>query len=405
MGEWENTRDEPSGVTASVLARRLRAADDEVRQLRRVLRLNDVRHGLAMAACRGAPFAELAALALARLEPVIPLREARVTLLEGDGGTAVGPHSASGGCGVHYAPIAVDEKVVGFLELYRDGGGVFLADEVALAADVADLLAHALVREQVTRQEASHARALEARHALGRAELDRTQEQLIQAAKLSSIGELAAGLVHELNQPLNVLGGYVELLSEGALAPPAQGRALDVMTRAVERMTSMVDNLRNFARSGGPTMSPVDVGEVLTMARELTVGAMSHNVALTCPRGLVVSGDANRLEQVFVNLLANALQTGGDPVTVTVVAPDAECVVVEFRDRGPGVPEALRERIFEPFFTTKPVSKGTGLGLSVSARIVRDHGGRIDVSENPGGGALFRVTLPRVRGAGAGAVV
>ncbi|MES2638705.1 MAG: ATP-binding protein [Myxococcota bacterium] len=423
---------------------RLRAADREVRQLRQAARFGDVRQAVAMAVGRGVGLSELAIFVLERLERVMPIREARVTLLEDDtlrvyvcrrdgepanteprvlvaaspaglsrarraavqvvvGPSvdlypALRPHAANGVRCALYAPLEASEAVFGFVELYGDEREVFLVDEVALATDVARMLATAHVRERVMDQMARQAHAMELRAALGREELDRTQEQLIQAAKLSSIGELAAGLVHELNQPLNVLGGYVELLREGALAPPAQNRALDVMTRAVERMTSMVDNLRNFARSGGPTMSPVDVGAVVTMARELTVGALARGVEASCPSGLVVLGDSNRLEQVFVNLLANALQTGGDPVTVEVVALDADRVAVEVRDRGPGVPEVIRSRIFEPFFTTKPASQGTGLGLSVSARIVQDHGGRIEVRDNPGGGALFCVILPRVRG-------
>jgi signal transduction histidine kinase len=120
---------------------------------------------------------------------------------------------------------------------------------------------------------------------------------------------------------------------------------------------------------------------------------------VVCPAGLQVLGDANRLEQVLVNLLANALQAEGDPVSVTARAMDEGWVAVEVADRGPGVPESLRSRVFEPFFTTKPPGQGTGLGLSVSVRIVQEHGGRIEVEDNPGGGSVFRVVLPRCRAA------
>ncbi len=430
----------PLATAVPTLVSRLRAADREARQLRHAARCAEVRQAVAMAVGRGKPLSELAVAALSHIERVIPVREARVTLLEDDtlrvyvarrGGApappdartllaatpaslararrgpvqcstsaavelfpALRPLEASGVRCVLYAPLTASEAVFGFLELHGDEREAFRCDEVELASDIARMLGTALVREKMLEQAARHAQALEVRAALGREELNRTQEQLIQAAKLSSIGELAAGLVHELNQPLNVLGGYVELLREGSLPPPARDRALDVMSRAVERMASLVDNLRNFSRSGGPTIGEVDLGNVVRMARELTGGALARGVVTNCPPGLLVRGDANRLEQVFINLVANALQAAGDPVSIDVVALDDARVAVEVRDRGPGVPEGIRPRIFEPFFTTKPPGQGTGLGLSVSARIVQEHGGRIEVDDNPGGGALFRVILP-----------
>ncbi len=436
------------GIVA--VAERLEAAELEVRRLRRAARWRDAEHTVAMAVGQGRPLADVARVALEQLARLLPVREARVSLVEVDtlrvlvglrdgavlpaeprvllgatpAGTArvrrapvqravadaVGEFPAlralelDGIRAVLYAPLQVAEAVFGFVELHGHERDVFTPEEVELTAVLAGMVATAMVRERVLEQASRHAQAMEMRAALGREELDRTQEQLIQAAKLSSIGELAAGLVHELNQPLNVLGGYVELLREGSLGEKARDRALDVMARAVERMTSMVDNLRTFARGGGPTVTVVDVATVVNMARELTVGALKRGVRVDCDPGLTVLGDANRLEQVFINLLANALQCEGDPVTVTAREVDDERVAIEVADRGPGVPEPLRQRIFEPFFTTKPPGQGTGLGLSVSARIIQDHGGRIEVEDNRGGGAVFRVVLPRHQPRGAEAV-
>jgi len=431
----------PVALAASAVVTRLRAADREIRDLRTSARFAEVRAAVTLAAARGDTFGEVATLALTQLERVLPVRDARVTLLEDEtlrvvagrrhGETdatdartlltatpaglarahrapeqvvvsassdlypALRPLEARGLRSVLYAPLVASGAVLGFVELRATVREVFLAEEVTLAADLAHVVATALVRERMTEQAARHAQSLERRAAVGREELDRTQEQLLQAAKLSSIGELAAGLVHELNQPLNVLGGYVELLRDGTLGPYAQTRALDVMAKSVERMSSMVDNLRNFARVGGQDFDAVDLSEVIFMARELTVGALARGLETECPPGFVVRGDANRLEQVFVNLFANALQSGGDPVTVALCALEGDRVAVDVRDRGPGVPEPLRARIFEPFFTTKPRGQGTGLGLSVSARIVAEHGGTIEIHDNPGGGAWFRVVLPR----------
>jgi signal transduction histidine kinase len=430
---------------AEILLLRARdiTAEHEAQRLNAEARRRDAAHAIALAVGRGVPVHELTEGALAALDGVLAVRELRVTVLEGDtsrllagrrGGMAVYdegrasvegspaasarahrapeqravaasiaefpalvPLEATGVRAVLYVPIAVPDAVLGFLELHSATRDVFPATDVELVQEVAGVLATAIVRERLMEQVARHAQAMELRATLRGEELTRTQEQLIQAAKLSSIGELAAGLVHELNQPLNVLGGYVELLREGSLAEGGRERALDVMGRAVERMISMVDNLRNFSRSSGPVAVPVDIAAVVTMARELTVGAHKRRVEASCAPGLVVLGDPNRLEQVFINLIANALQCGGDPVAITSYDAPGDRVVVEVTDRGPGVPEELRARIFEPFFTTKPPGQGTGLGLSVSARIVQEHNGRIEITDNPGGGALFRVVLPRHR--------
>jgi signal transduction histidine kinase len=166
------------------------------------------------------------------------------------------------------------------------------------------------------------------------------------------------------------------------------------MDRAVGRMTTMVDNLRNFSRGGGPMLAPVELGEVARMAVELTAGSQRHGVMVDSVDGAIVLGDPTRLEQVVINLVANALQAEGDPVVVKVRYLDADRAFLEVTDHGPGVPSHLRDRIFDAFFTTKPPGQGTGLGLSISARIVQEHGGRIEVDDNPGGGARFRIVLP-----------
>lgn len=290
-------------------------------------------------------------------------------------------------------PVHVEEAAFGFFELVRRH--TFAPPEVELVTGLAGMLGTALVRERRLEQLARHAEHLQQRMARGEEELTRTQEQLVQAAKLSTIGEIAAGLVHEINQPLNVLGGYVELLREGRISDNQRGRALDVMNRAVERMTGLVDNLRTFARSGSAVMQPLEVATVIQMARELTAGAHRRGVPVACEPGLYVRGDTARLEQVLINLIANALQSEGDPVSLHAYALDGNRVAIEVRDRGPGVPVEIRHRIFEPFFTTRPPGQGTGLGLSISARILQEHEGRLEVDDNPGGGAIFRIVLPR----------
>jgi signal transduction histidine kinase len=431
-----------TGVGAAVLVARVALVEQELWALRRAAAARSCEVAVAVAAAQGSSMPRLAALALAELETVIPATGSRVTVLEADAlvplaarqaGRAVadgrvvalssspaaalwsrkapiqGSVTGLSGDAPDFAtrlegddacllvPLLAEEGVVGALELVKPGA--FAAEDVAVAEAVGGVLGAAVVRERVIEQATRHAHAMELRAAARGEELDHTMEQLVQAAKLSSIGELAAGLVHELNQPLNVVGGYVELLREGMLDDRARERALDVMNRAVGRMSGMIDNLRNFSRTGGPALEPVDLAQVIAVASELTAGALKRGVRVVCPAGLQVLGDANRLEQVLVNLLANALQAEGDPVSVTARAMDEGWVAVEVADRGPGVPESLRSRVFEPFFTTKPPGQGTGLGLSVSVRIVQEHGGRIEVEDNPGGGSVFRVVLPRCRAA------
>jgi signal transduction histidine kinase len=411
---------------------------DEARSaLEARVRRTEALGAVAAAAAAGMPVPDLATLALTQIESLIGTREARVTLVEADALRPVAvrrdgvPVAAEGrlmlsasparearsrrtavvrpisdadvypslrpleAMGVQWAllmPMRVEEAIFGFVEVYTDHD-VFALDEIDLVRQMAGLISAALVRERQIEQISRYAHAMEQRVAHRNEELHRTNEQLIQATKLSSIGELAAGLVHELNQPLNVIGGYIELLSEGSLSDGARARALEVMARAVNRMTIMAENLRNFSRADGPAKAPVDLAEILHLSRELTAGAVRRGVKIDCPSGILVFGTATRLEQVVINLLANALQSDGDPVRMRGYA-DGDRAIIEVSDRGPGVPEAIRQRIFEPFFTTKPPGQGTGLGLSVSGRIIHDHGGRIEIHANPGGGALFRVVLP-----------
>lgn len=244
------------------------------------------------------------------------------------------------------------------------------------------------------------------------------QGLLIRAEKLASVGRLAAGVAHEVGNPLASIGNYVEVLRRRGADPD--------LVAAIERETARIDaivrSLLDYSRPRGAGHDPLDVGVVVagTIAL-LDAQGVLRGVGLSTvvdPDLPLVRGDRSGLEQVFVNLLLNALDatgTGGrvavragatrlgdDGGTVRSVAarhlprmPDggtAVAVVVE--DSGPGVPEELRERIFDPFFSTKAPGHGTGLGLAIVQRIVHDHGGRIDVGPSPLGGAAFTVTLP-----------
>ena len=279
----------------------------------------------------------------------------------------------------------------------------FSADDVEAASEVAGLLVNAMVRARLQDRIAGYTRELEARVEARTSELKSTQAQLLAAARLSSIGEMSAGVAHELNQPLNVIGGYVELLQEGDLGAEESEKALGVIASATDRMASLVRHLRDFSRAGVETLRGVDLRGVVDMARELTSRATKRPIRLVWERpdhAVTVLGDPGRLEQLFINLIANAMQAteanGGDRVIVRVVELGGD-LAVDVVDQGGGVPEHLRARIFEPFFTTKDRGQGTGLGLSISAKIASEHQGRIEVLDGPGGGSVFRVVLPQYR--------
>jgi signal transduction histidine kinase len=226
-----------------------------------------------------------------------------------------------------------------------------------------------------------------------------TLEQLRHAQRLGTVGKLASGLAHELGTPLNVVAGRAKMIARGESDGASAVKDAKVIGEQAERMTAIIQQLLDFARSGAASRERIDVAAVGRRAISmLEPMAEKKKVALLLEGAdgeVHASCDARQLEQVMSNLVLNAIQAqeDGGEVRVEVSREDGE-VQVAVEDRGPGVPEELRERIFEPFYTTKDVGEGTGLGLSVAWGIVNEHGGRIGVSDRPGGGARFTLTLP-----------
>ena len=234
-------------------------------------------------------------------------------------------------------------------------------------------------------------------------ELDRRHEILVESHKLRAIGNLVAGVAHELNNPLNniflsastLLEEFPDLADEDKIE-----MATDVMNEA-ERSQRIVRNLLDFARESETRIEPIHLGELV----EKSVGLVSNQVKmakvrlnLSVAKGLPpIHGDSQLLSQVFVNLILNAVDALPERGQIDVsVRKDVEkgYLGVVVADDGPGIPEHVRPRIFEPFFTTKKEGKGTGLGLSVSRGIVRKLGGTIRVESEPGKGTAFTVLLP-----------
>jgi two-component system NtrC family sensor kinase len=232
------------------------------------------------------------------------------------------------------------------------------------------------------------------------------QRAMQQTEKLAAVGQLAAGVMHEINNPLATIGACVAAISSrlGASAEPVVREYLDIIESEVVRCTNIVDGLLDFSRAGraGGAMEPTDIHGVL----ERTLYLLKHHQRFrrlqvvrdfADPLPLVV-GNAERLIQAAMAILLNAADaTGGRGQVVVRTRVEGAFVVVEFHDDGPGIPPDVLPKVFEPFYTTKGPARGTGLGLAICYGIVADHHGRLDVRSEPGRGSVFRMALPLAR--------
>jgi C4-dicarboxylate-specific signal transduction histidine kinase len=268
---------------------------------------------------------------------------------------------------------------------------------------------------------------------------------LIQASKMATLGEMATGIAHELNQPLNVIrlgcDYLVKRIKSGKeLSAADLSEVHSELTASVERAARIVKHLREFGRSPEDTMSPISINTSILNVFTL-LGTQLTNKGIRWELDLQeeiphILGDTNRLEQVFINLVLNARDAmlskdhersrghapslhharAREPADPRAI-PDAHMpgpetstkevtivsrflddrVMVTVSDTGPGVPRDLRSRIFEPFFTTKERSEGTGLGLSITYGIVKEHHGTIDVNSGENAGAVFKLTFPALK--------
>ncbi len=241
-------------------------------------------------------------------------------------------------------------------------------------------------------------------------DLRRTQEQLLQSEKMSAVGQLIAGVAHELNNPLTAILGYAQLLESEGLNERAQDYVAKMFKQA-QRTHRVVQNLLSFARQRKPERSEVDIRRVLeeTLALrdyDLKVNHIDVQKDFGDEPAIVVA-DPHQIEQVFLNIINNAvdavLETGRAGKLKIRVTSDSGFVAAQFADDGPGIKDP--KRIFDPFYTTKNVGKGTGLGLSICYGIVKEHGGDILAHNGAEGGAVIEVRLPIAVTAGASAQV
>lgn len=230
------------------------------------------------------------------------------------------------------------------------------------------------------------------------------EQRLIQSGKLASIGELAAGVAHEINNPLFAILGLVEFLLMEAEPGTKSRDRLEVIQGTALEIKEIVRALLDFAREGSDERSLISLSDVAAQTVELMRRTSAAKQVEIVERfgdaDVPVEASANQLKQIFVNLISNskqALKDGGGTITVEV-GREGDVAWAEVRDDGPGIPEHVRVRVFEPFFTTRRDTGGTGLGLSVSLGIAESHGGSLVVDSAAGGGAAFRLQLPVAEG-------
>jgi signal transduction histidine kinase len=330
-------------------------------------------------------------------------------------------------------PVRVQNQAQGYLVCSRATHWLWIGEEIQLLKAVADQLAIAITQSHLYSQTQDQVKLLNSTIT----ELKKTQAHLVQNEKMSSLGQMVAGIAHEINNPVNFIFAnlpYTSTYTENLLSlvnlyrqtfseiPPEiedfteeidlefiaedLPQMMNSMKIGAERIRSIVLSLRNFSRLDEAEKKLADIHEGIDNTLLLLSNSLKSGVSVVKRYGKLPSIECypSQLNQVFMNLLSNAidaLKESDRPdrnitiVTGVFLSNGAKLLRVTIADNGPGIPEDVKEQIFNPFFTTKPVGKGTGLGLAISYKIVVDgHGGSIKVSENRGGGTKFTVEIP-----------
>ncbi len=280
-------------------------------------------------------------------------------------------------------------------------GGLFVASRTRREFSGAELNLLAAVGNQVATSIDKSLLHQETRKAFEN--LRRTQEQLLQSAKMSAVGQLISGVAHELNNPLTAILGYSQLLSSSDHLSPRGADYVLKLYKQAQRTHRIVQNLLSFARQQKPERAPAQVNQIVEDTITLREYDLKvNNICVHREFGAdlpLISGDSHQLQQVFLNILNNAVDailesSGHGDIWISTAAENGS-LRIEFTDSGPGVKDSLR--VFDPFYTTKPVGKGTGLGLSICYGIIKEHGGEIEVRNSPPRGATFSILLPLSR--------
>jgi PAS domain S-box-containing protein len=227
------------------------------------------------------------------------------------------------------------------------------------------------------------------------------EEQLVQADKLASIGELSSGVAHEINNPLGIILGYTQLLLRGEKVTSERYSDLKIIEKHVRNCKAIVEDLLSFSRKSETRKEMMDIHQII----DDVLNFVQHHSEIEhvsiekvySPEVKPLLIDEKKIKQVLINLIVNAIHAvdeQGRILIATALNESSDEIIVKVRDEGHGIARKHLKKIFDPFFTTKPTGEGTGLGLSVSYGIIRNHGGHIYVDSKPGAGATFTVALP-----------
>ena len=338
-------------------------------------------------------------------------------------------------------PLVIKDKLIGVFSVESEEHRVFSERDEILITIVANQAASAIHNAQLYRATEERRKQLAEAHerlkllnetledrVRGRTEellqtnieLRETQAQLLQSAKMAALGDLVAGIAHEINTPLGSIHANADVaerattivtkalesedLTDVLPRHPKLERALEALRQATstthtasDRLVGIVKSLRSFARLDEAERKKADLQEGIDSTLTLLGHKLKDGVEVVKNYGELEEMECfpNRLNQVFMNVLVNAIQAMDGRGTITITTRrDGDSVVLEFADTGRGISEEERERIFDPGFTTKGVGVGTGLGLSISYRIIEEHKGTIDVASEPGKGSVFTIRLP-----------
>ncbi|MCB4756601.1 MAG: response regulator [Elusimicrobia bacterium] len=295
-------------------------------------------------------------------------------------------------------PLVVNGELLGALNANRTSkGDPFTAEDARSATIFSSQMAQAVYNARLFQALEEKVKKLKEAND----QLERTKAQLLQSEKLAALGQLAASVAHELNNPLTGIMGFSQLLLEGSHWTPQQQEDLEGIYNEGKRCRGIIQSLLKFSRRREPKKEPCDIVETIDEALAL----IDHECSMACVQiekeypidHPVVYGDPSQLQQVFINISKNAVQAMKAAAVkrlIVAVRIDGDRVIVSFRDSGCGIPVENLSKVFDPFFTTKPAGEGTGLGLSVSYGLIQDHRGKIYIDSEEGGGTTVTIELP-----------
>jgi signal transduction histidine kinase len=312
-------------------------------------------------------------------------------------------------------PISTGKKLMGILTICSLGKQAFAQDHLEMMLSVATMAASVVQRAQLFQKLDQEKRRLEKANReiiklyadleVNIEELKAAQNQIIQTEKLAVAGRLAAGVAHEVNNPIGIIINRIECLQSEAREKGVSDdliKDLGTISKYAHRISKIVEDLSIFSRTtySESVFTRIDINDVLAdvffLVEQKIRGKKIRLIKKLYPESLYVLGDSGRLEQVFINIIDNAIHaiSGNGSITVTTRA-EKKCIRTEISDSGTGIPQEHLSKIYDPFFSTKEVGKGTGLGLPISQAIIADYNASIGVDSQINKGTTFTITFPK----------